>query len=92
MGAAETDVVSHADPLVDERMTERGRVEQRAGFDKRRKRIRRMLVCIRGERRQGFDVADRAQPRGDRWTVRGVPPIDRDRRLAGERAGALRSA
>jgi hypothetical protein len=81
MTVAEAHVVPHANPLVDERMTDRGRVEQRAAVDERRIGIGRMFVRIGGKRRERFDIADRPQPRLDRQPVRRVPAIDSESRL-----------
>ena len=80
MTVAEAHVVSDANPLVDQRMAERGRVEQRTGVDDRRIRIGGMFVGVGGQRRERFDIADRPQPLRDRRTVGRMPSIDADRR------------
>ena len=92
MTVAEAHVVSDANPLVDQRMTERGRVEQRAAVDERRIRIGRMFVGVGGQRRERFDIADRPQPLRDRRTVRRMPSIDADRRLLANQQQRARSA
>ena len=76
MTVAEAHVVSDANPFVDQRVAERGRVEQRTAVDERRIRVGRMFVRVGGERRERLDIADRSQPLRDR---RGRTPHAIDR-------------
>ena len=89
MGVAEADVVSHAHPLVDERVTDRGRVEQRSALDERRIGVGGMFVGMSGERRERLDIADGPQPRLDRVAVGRMPSIDSDGRLLSSAATGL---
>jgi hypothetical protein len=81
--AAEPHVVADGRRFVQERVSQRGRVEQRP-FLEHGERIRRVLVRVRRERRQRLELADHAEPLADGGPVRGVPPIDRRRQLAAQ--------